>query len=34
MFFIMALGEEAGWMGYAFDQMKNKLGTLKAADEM
>ncbi|MBT3754872.1 MAG: CPBP family intramembrane metalloprotease [Candidatus Cloacimonetes bacterium] len=29
-FFIMALGEEIGWMGYVFKPMQNQLGTFKA----
>jgi len=29
-FFIMALGEEIGWMGYAFKPMQNRLSTLGA----
>jgi uncharacterized protein len=30
MFFILALGEELGWMGYAFESMEISLGTFKA----
>ena len=30
-FFILAAGEEAGWMGYAFDPMQARYGTLRAA---
>jgi len=29
--FIAALGEELGWMGYAFEPMQERLGTLKAS---
>jgi len=31
IFFIMALGEEIGWMGYAFEPMQNQWSTSKAA---
>lgn len=31
IFFIMALGENAGWMGYAFEPMEDRWGTFKAA---
>lgn len=31
MFFIGATSEELGWMGYAFEPMESKWGTLKAA---
>lgn len=30
-FFILAAGEEAGWMGYAFDPMQTRYGALRAA---
>jgi len=30
LFFIMGMGEELGWMGYAFDPLQNKLGVFKA----
>jgi membrane protease YdiL (CAAX protease family) len=30
-FFIFAIGEELGWMGYAFDPMRNRWGALKAS---
>jgi len=29
--FVLALGEELGWMGYAFDPMQERLGALKAS---
>jgi hypothetical protein len=29
--FILALGEELGWMGYAFDPMQERFGALKAS---
>jgi len=31
LFFIMALGEEVGWMGYAFDPMQKEYGVERAA---
>jgi len=31
VFFIMALGEEAGWMGYAYDPMEERWNTFKAS---
>lgn len=30
-FFVLAAGEEAGWMGYAFDPMQAQYGALRAA---
>lgn len=30
-FFVLAAGEEAGWMGYAFDPMQARYGALRAA---
>lgn len=30
VFFIFAIGEELGWMGYAIDPMQNRLGALRA----
>ena len=30
IFFISALGEESGWMGYAFEPMQDRWGTTKA----
>ena len=30
-FFILAAGEEAGWMGYAFNRMQERYGALRAA---
>ncbi|MHC4073383.1 MAG: CPBP family intramembrane glutamic endopeptidase [Planctomycetota bacterium] len=30
-FFVLAAGEEAGWMGYAFDPMQARFGALQAA---
>lgn len=30
-FFVLAAGEEAGWMGYAFDPMQARYGALQAA---
>ena len=30
-FFVLAAGEEAGWMGYAFDPMQERYGALRAA---
>jgi membrane protease YdiL (CAAX protease family) len=30
-FFIAAIGEELGWMGFAFDPMQNRWGALKAS---
>ena len=30
IFFISALGEEIGWMGYAFEPMRNRWGASKA----
>jgi uncharacterized protein len=31
LFFITALGEEVGWLGYAIDPMQNRWGALKAS---
>lgn len=31
VFFIFAIGEELGWMGYAFDPMQNRWGALRAS---
>jgi membrane protease YdiL (CAAX protease family) len=31
VFFIMALGEEVGWMGYAYDPMEERWNTFKAS---
>lgn len=31
VFFVAAIGEELGWMGYAFDPMQNRWGALKAS---
>jgi len=31
VFFIAALGEELGWMGYAFEPMEQRFGTLRAS---
>ena len=31
MFFMAAIGEELGWMGYAFDPMQERWGALKAS---
>lgn len=30
-FFILGFGEEVGWMGYAFDPMQKKSGSIKAS---
>lgn len=31
VFFVFGIGEELGWMGYAFDPLQNRWGTLKAS---